>query len=107
MADIAKSKKFENDRVVIWEFMLEPGESSGVHTHTRDYLFYILEGSRQRVTDADGQALTEQTLEAGVTHWVSLEGDELVSNGERLPATHAAINIGDTRIREILVEFKG
>lgn len=106
MNDIAKHKRFENDRVVIWEFQLDPGESSGLHTHTRDYFFHIIEGSRQRVSDAEGKVIGEAVLEPGSTQWVTVDGDELIMNGERLPATHAATNIGTTAIREILVEFK-
>ncbi len=106
MSDIAKHKRFENDRVVIWEFQLDPGESSGLHTHKRDYFFHIIEGSTQRVTDADGRSLGETTLEPGSTQWVTVDGDHLVMDGQRLPATHEATNIGKTAIREILVEFK-
>ncbi len=106
MSDIAKYKRFENDRVIVWEFQLEPGESSGLHTHTRDYLFHIIDGLSQRVTDAEGRSIGEATLEPGSTQWVTVDGDELIMNGERLPATHAATNIGTTPIREILVEFK-
>ena len=45
MADVATTKLFENDRVIVWEMVLEPGESTGVHTHQRDYFFHVLEGS--------------------------------------------------------------
>lgn len=106
MGDIAKHKRFENDRVVVWEFQLDPGERSGLHTHARDYFFHIIDGSVQRVTDAEGNSLGEATLLPGATHWVTVEGDELVMDGQRLPATHEATNIGTTTIRELLVEFK-
>ena len=45
MAEIATKKLFENDQIAVWELVLEPGESSGLHTHSNSYLFYVLEGS--------------------------------------------------------------
>ena len=37
---------WENDRVRIWEMVLEPGERSAVHEHTLDYLLVPLAGDR-------------------------------------------------------------
>ena len=57
MSDIATRKIFEDDKISVWEMVLEPGESSGVHTHSHDYLFYVLEGSSAEVTDKNGNFL--------------------------------------------------
>ena len=40
----------ENERVKIWEMLLEPGGSSDLHEHTMDYVLCILEGTS---VDAD------------------------------------------------------
>ena len=31
MADVGTTKLFENEKVVVWEMVLEPGEKTGVH----------------------------------------------------------------------------
>jgi len=35
MADIATTKIFENDKIAVWEMVLEPGESTGVQLGER------------------------------------------------------------------------
>ncbi len=106
MADIATKKIFENDKIAVWEMVLEPGESTGVHTHSHDYVFYVIEGSTFEVTDKDGIVLANLELKAGDTMSFRLEGEELVAGKLRVPSTYSARNIGTTRYREILVETK-
>jgi hypothetical protein len=45
-------------------------------------------------------------LKSGETAYFRLEGDDLVADFGRLPATHAARNCSRTRHREIMVEIK-
>ena len=45
MAEIGTKKIFENEKFALWEMVLEPGERTEVHTHSHDYVFYVLEGS--------------------------------------------------------------
>ena len=106
MADIATKKIFEDDKIAIWEMVLEPGESTGVHTHIHDYVFYVIEGSTGEVTDQDGNHLGTLEMKAGETMLFRLEGQELVAGDLRIPARHSARNVGSTRFREILVETK-
>ncbi|MEE8256527.1 MAG: hypothetical protein V3R60_01440 [Acidobacteriota bacterium] len=86
--------------------VLEPGERTGVHTHSRDYVFYVIEGSTGELTDKDGIVLGNLDLKAGNNMSFRLEGEELVAGELRVPATHSARNFGTTRFREILVETK-
>ncbi len=106
MSDIATKKIFENDKISVWEMVLEPGESTGVHTHSHDYLFYVIEGSTAEVTDKDGKLLDKFEMKAGDVMSFRLEGQDLVSTDLRIPSTHRACNVGSTRYREILVETK-
>ena len=106
MSDIATKKIFENDKNAVWEMVLQPGESTGVHTHSHDYVFYVLEGSVGEVEDKEGNSLGKLELKAGETMFFRLEGDEFVAGDLRVPATHSARNVGETRYREILVEIK-
>jgi mannose-6-phosphate isomerase-like protein (cupin superfamily) len=106
MSDIATKKLFENEKIAVWEMVLEPGESTGVHTHSHDYVFFVIEGSTAEVTDKQGNPLATLEMRTGETMSLRLEGQELVTGDLRLPATHSARNIGSTRYREILVETK-
>jgi beta-alanine degradation protein BauB len=106
MADVATHKLFENDRMVVWELLLEPGESSGIHTHHRSFFFHVLEGSEVEVSDARGQVLVSRPTPAGFTLSFELQGEELVSDLARIPVTHAAKNVGESLYREILIEVK-
>ena len=107
MADVGTQKVFENDKVNIWEFLLEPGELVERHTHRFDYLFYVIEGGALEVSSAEGSNVIN--LSSGETLVFRLEGDQLFpvgTEGAPVPATHSARNVGTTRYREILVEMK-
>jgi beta-alanine degradation protein BauB len=109
MSEVGTTKIIENDKVILWEFVLEPGESTPVHTHKLDYLFYVLEGTTLEVFDKDNKYLGAFESKTGYTFPLKIEGDDIVSaddKGLRFPATHSARNAGPTRYREILVETK-
>lgn len=107
--EVGTTRLFENERTIMWEFTLEPGETTPLHTHEHDYVFYVLDGAPLEVFDADGKDLGTFDATAGSVFAFRLEGDELVSSddkGLRVPATHVARNGGNTAYREILVESK-
>jgi len=106
MSDVATRKLFENDRVIVWEMTLAPGESTGVHTHANDYFFQVLSGSVLETFDADGASLGEFEFREGSTNYLTLRGDQLYLGDVHVPATHDAKNVGTTAYREILVELK-
>lgn len=106
MADVATTKLLENEKVTVWEMVLEPGESTGVHTHEHSYIIQVLEGSTLEATDADGNSAGSVELNEGETYWVSVENGEVVLGDLRASATHDATNVGTNRYREILVEVK-
>ncbi|MBA3714385.1 MAG: cupin domain-containing protein [Pyrinomonadaceae bacterium] len=86
---------FENARVKVWEFALEPGELIPMHTHTMDYLFHVYEGSTLEATFADNSPAKRFDLKTGDVRFVG--------KGSR----HAARNVGAKRYVEVLVEMKG
>ncbi len=106
MSDVGTKKLFENDKITVWEMILEPGESSGVHAHRNDYLFQVISGSTIETIDGNGVSLGEFPLDSGSTHHLTLDGDELVYGDVRIPATHDARNVGSSRYHEIIVELK-
>jgi quercetin dioxygenase-like cupin family protein len=44
MAEVGTKLVFENERIRVWEFTLQPGETIEAHKHEHDYFFYPLEG---------------------------------------------------------------
>ena len=92
MTDVGTKLVFENERVRVWEFTLQPGESIEPHRHDYDYLFYPIEGGKLEVTRDSG--INRLTLNAGEVYFRK-GGD-----------THAAKNVDDHRYHEVLVELK-
>ncbi len=106
---VGTTKLFENDQIILWEFVLEPGATTPLHTHLHDYVWYVLEGTKLEVFDQHDKYLGAIDAATGAIFPLRLEGDELVTTdgtGLRAPATHSARNGGPTRYREILVETK-
>lgn len=88
MAEVGTKLIFENERVRVWEFTLQPGESIEAHHHDHDFFFYPIEGGTLEVTRASG--ITRLTLKAGEVYFRK-GGD-----------THAAKNVDDHRYHEVL-----
>ncbi|MEM7225644.1 MAG: hypothetical protein AAF495_21880 [Pseudomonadota bacterium] len=111
MAGVGTEKVFENDRVIVWNFELAPGEETQLHTHEHDYMWYSVSGAPLQVFDAQGNDLGTVEVPTGAIFELKLIGDEIEvlsepGKGLRVPATHKARNAGSTPYREILVEFK-
>lgn len=106
MADVATKKLLENDKVIVWDLTLEPGERTGVHTHELDYMIHVLEGATLRAYDGDGTVMADVPLNVDDTFYFAVE-DGIASAGElQTNATHEAENVGPGRYREIMVEVK-
>lgn len=111
MSGVGSQRLFENDQIIVWDFILEAGEASPVHTHEHDYMYYVTEGSRLALSDAAGALLGEFDVEAGAVFELKLQGETITIvseafNGFAMPVTHRVANIGTSRYREILVETK-
>ena len=87
---------FENDRVRVWDLRLAPGESTGLHRHTTDYLYVVLGGGTLQGVDADGNNKPVQEMTDGDVVFRNIDGKDI----------HEAINIGDRDWRNIVVELK-
>jgi hypothetical protein len=111
MAGVGSEKVFENDKVIVWNFVLEPGEETPMHTHEHSYMWYALEGAPLQVFDEDGKDLGTLDVPAGAIYSLKLDDGflEVLSEpfkGLRVPAKHKARNVGPTKYREVLVEYK-
>jgi hypothetical protein len=82
----------ENDKVVVRHYLLQPGMSTGAHSHSHDYLRVILQGGMVEITALNGSTQTEK-LEAGTVVW-------------RTKATHSTKNIGGSPIEGLVIEIK-
>jgi hypothetical protein len=99
LGTVATRILFENERVRIWEMDLAPGERSATHEHTLDYVLVQIEGDRiaampEPDTRGTFREYIEADVEAGKTRYLARGGIE------------TAINIGQRRYREILIELK-
>ena len=109
MAGVGSNVVFEDEKIKVWEFKLEPGEQTPVHTHELEYIFYVIDGTTLEVFDVDNKPLQPLELSDGDVVALRLEGDDLVVIGDeavRVPVTHSARNAGPTTYREILIEKK-
>jgi mannose-6-phosphate isomerase-like protein (cupin superfamily) len=110
-AGVGSQKLFENDKVIVWDFVLAPGEETPIHTHEHEYMWYAIEGSTLQVFDENGKDLGTLPVPTGTVYQLKLEDGHLevvsdTAKGARVPVTHKAKNIGPSRYREILVEWK-
>ena len=88
---------YENDRVKVWEFALDPGEAIPMHTHTMDYLFHVYQGSTLEVSFPEEMKAPARKidLKAGDVRFIGKGG------------RHMARNVGTQLYIEVLVELKG
>ena len=90
---------FENNAVRVWDMRLAPGESSGVHSHEKDYLFvYVTPDSTMEVHLSNGDVLSESSDDGAVKYFV-------VGRHPNATATHELRNVGSTPHRQIIVEL--
>ena len=109
MDGVGTQKVFENDRVIVWNLDLEPGELGETHTHKLDYVVRIFSGSTLEVFGPDGELLGTVELESGGAVAFRVDGNQILSDRPgypAVPATHSARNIGMSTFKEVLIEFK-
>ena len=84
---------FENDKVKIWELVLEPGESSAWHHHAWDY---ITVGFMDSVMDRELEDGTKDRTTPTPGGFRYAESHQ----------PHRVTNAGDKRHRNLLIEIK-
>ncbi len=102
---------FENDKVIVWDFELQPGEETPIHRHEKSYMWYAIQGGPLDCEDDRGNDLGVFEVPTGSIFDIKCENGELevmseIAQGVKFPVTHKAKNIGDVTYREILIEFK-
>ncbi|GAB5469337.1 MAG: hypothetical protein Kilf2KO_23670 [Rhodospirillales bacterium] len=110
-AGVGTEKLFEDDKVIVWNLELAPGEETPLHRHEHSYIWYAVAGAPLQVFDEKDNDLGTLEVPTGAVFSLKLDGDEIEvlsepGKGMRVPATHKARNAGTASYREILVEFK-
>jgi hypothetical protein len=95
--EICTRLMFENERVRVWEMLLEPGERIPFHYHRSPYFWLCHEGGRGIQRFPDGTQLHVE-FEPGDTDFL----DEGRLETERI---HDLENTGDTRARFTTIEL--
>lgn len=83
----------ENERVRVIEIEVEPGASTGVHSHAGDQLVVFLSGATGTQLMADG---TQKAMDRK-------PGEVAFS----APVTHDTRNTGQQAVRTLVIELKG
>jgi hypothetical protein len=89
---------FENDRIRVWEILLQPGERGAFHSHVTNYFWTVVEGSRGLQRFADGTYVVRDYL-VGETKYLEHTPDTAL--------IHDLENIGDSTLRFVTVELWG
>ena len=87
---------FENDHVRVWDLRLAPGERTGAHRHTNDYLYVVIGGGKLKALHEDGSEWYDVEMADGEVRYRTVDGDDV----------HDAENVGDAEWRNVIVEFK-
>lgn len=85
---------FENDRVRIWDFVVEPGESKGWHRHELPYVIVPMTDGEIEIESAITGEIVSPPTRTGETIWKDA--------GE----VHDLRNIGSATYRNIIIELK-
>ncbi len=84
--------KFENERVRVLEFLSEPGDKEGWHSHPAFVVYVVSGGTTLRIETSDGKT-SDVEFNTGDIRW-------------REPVTHTTENIGKKPLQAIIVELK-
>ena len=95
-SEVGSRLLFENDRVRVWDLRLEPGQSTGVHRHTCEYLYVVIGDGVLQGADAEGTRGEARPMRDGEVRYNAVKGEDV----------HQAFNAGDTPWRNIIVELK-
>ncbi len=96
--DVGTTVWFENERIRVWEILLQPGERGAFHSHVTNYFWTVVEGSRGLQRFADGTFIVRDYL-VGETKYLEHTPDTAL--------IHDLENVGDTTLRFVTVELLG
>jgi len=89
---------FQNERIRVWEVLLQPGERGAFHAHTTNYFWTVVEPGRGLQRFADGTFIVRE-YRLGETRYLEHTPDTAL--------IHDLENVGDTTLRFVTVELLG
>ena len=94
LGEIATEVLFENDRVKIWNLIVEPGEVSDWHLHGRDYVTVVVESNGGLEAEyGDGTNNLSENVVGDFTYHDTHQ-------------VHRVVNNTDKRYKNVLIELK-
>ena len=94
LCEISSVVLFENDKVKIWNLIVEPGEASDWHLHGRDYVTVVVESNGHLDAQyGDGTGGVSENTVGSFTYHDSHQ-------------IHRVVNNTDERYRNVLIELK-
>jgi len=93
LGDIASCKIFENEKIRIWNLIVEPGESSDWHLHKNDYVTVVVQGGNLHI-EYDNGTIAESPSQIGSTRY------------HKEHKVHRVTNNTDITYKNILIEIK-
>ena len=93
LGEIASVVLYENDKVKVWNLIVDPGESSDWHMHGHDYVTVVVEGGGLDVEYEDG---TTSNNPSEIGSW-TFHGKHKI---------HRVINTTNVRYKNVLIELK-
>ena len=85
---------FENDKVRVWDFVVEPGEGKGWHRHELPYVI---------VPMTDGDIEIESALTGEIVSPPTVAGEPIWKDAGEV---HDLRNVGTKSYRNIIIEIK-
>lgn len=94
--ELGTSMWFENERIRVWEVLLEPGERGAFHSHTTNYFWTVVEGSRGLQRFSDGTYIVRDYRVGETRYLEHSPSSELI---------HDLENVGNGTLRFVTVEL--
>lgn len=94
LVPIGDTVRFENDKVRVWDFVVEPGKSKGWHRHELPYVI---------ISMTEGEIEIESALTGQIERPKSVIGSPIWRDAGEV---HDLRNVGKTTYRNILIELK-
>ncbi|MGH2459586.1 MAG: cupin domain-containing protein [Chloroflexota bacterium] len=85
---------FEDERIRVWQILLEPGQEAPVHTHDNDYTTYAIEGDLVERPNGDGTVDRITVAPGRVMRWY------------QSTPRHGLRNVGTKTFRNLIFELK-
>ena len=100
LGPIATKVLYEDERVRVWDQLIEPGQTTGPHHHALPYALVTVEGAPLDVLPVEGFPMNHGSEK------LSIELPDRTASVLDAGSYEEAINTGDRPYRAILVEFK-